>query len=217
MSAGKTAFELAYETSPIILQDGIASALGGFLPITALTEMFDIPGIESGNLFAKFKPLAGSSLQEWQIAEYPFASMQVAANAVVQQPLKISMIMIAPAQNGGGYVIKQAILTALKRGIENHILSGGSFTVITPAYTYLDCLLTGIHDITPVSDKQVQFMYQWDFVQPLITVSAAQQVLTSLMNKIKGGLPAVSNLGVSGESSWGIKAPDNVPLYNSSL
>ena len=61
---------------------------------------------------------------------------QTAANAVVQQPLKISMQMICPAQNGGGYILKQAILSALKYILDAHILSGGSFTVITPAFTY---------------------------------------------------------------------------------
>lgn len=213
-STGQTVFSAAYEISPIILQDGIASAIGGYLPITAITEMFDIPGIENGSFFAQFKPMSGSTLQDWQIAEYPFASMQVAANAVVQQPLKISMMMIAPAQTNGGYVLKQAIFTAIKLALEKHILSGGSFTVITPAFTYANCLLTAIRDISPTSDKQVQFLYQWDFVQPLITEGSAQQVLSNLLSKIANGLPAVSNLGAN-SSTWGITPPVEVPAYQS--
>jgi hypothetical protein len=49
-------------------------------------------------------------------------------------------------------------------------------------------LLTGIRDITPVGDKQVQYMFQWDFVQPLITTSQSQSVLGGLMNKVSNGL-----------------------------
>jgi hypothetical protein len=210
ISTEQTAFSLVYEISPIILIDGLAQYFPfGVLPITVLTELFDIPGIENGEFFAHFKPISGGTLAEWEVAEYPFASMQVAANAVIQQPLKISMMMVCPAQNGGGYLIKQAILTALQTAIQNHLLSGGSFTVITPAYTYTNCLLTSIRDITPISDKQVQYVFQWDFVQPLITASGAQQVLGNLMNKFENGLPTPSNL------TWNETAPNQVPVSQS--
>lgn len=210
ISTEQTAFSLVYEISPIILIDGLAQYFPfGVLPITVLTELFDIPGIENGEFFAHFKPISGGTLAEWEVAEYPFASMQVAANAVIQQPLKISMMMVCPAQNGGGYLIKQAILTALQTAIQNHLLSGGSFTVITPAYTYTNCLLTSIRDITPISDKQVQYVFQWDFVQPLITASGAQQILGNLMNKFENGLPTPSNL------TWNETAPNQVPVSQS--
>lgn len=193
----KTAFKLTYEDSPIILQDGLAQFMpGGVLPIIFLTEMFDIPGILTGELFAHFKPLPGGTLQEWSVAEYPLANMEMAANTVVKQPLKISMLMACPAQNNGGYILKQAMLTALKIGIEAHVLAGGSFTVITPAFTYTNCLLTAIRDVSSPSDKQVQYMFQWDFVQPLITKSGAEQILGSVMSKFSNGLPiSATNLG----------------------
>ena len=209
-STGQTLFSIVYEDAPIILQNGLAQYLpGGLLPITLITEVFDVPGLLGGQLFAKYKPLSGGTLSDWQIAEYPFASMQTAANAVVQQPLKISMLMICPAQNQGGYIFKQAILTALKIAIETHILSGGSFTVITPAFTYTNCLLTGIRDVTPPSDKQVQYLFQWDFTQPLITASGAQQILSGLMNKFEGGLPTPSAL------TWTETPAIEVPAYES--
>jgi len=201
-SFGQTAFQAAYEISPIILQNGIAQFIpGGLLPITVLTEMFDIPGIEEGQFFAHYKPLPGSTLADWQVAEYPFFSLQMAANAVVQMPLKVSMLMVCPAQNDGGYLIKQAILTALQTEIQTHISQGGTFTVITPAYTYTNCLLTGIRDVSSAGDKQVQLMYQWDFVQPLITVTGALQVLGSLLQNIGAGNPVPTNI-TSTISSW---------------
>jgi len=197
-SFGQTAFQAAYEISPIILQNGIAQFIpGGLLPITVLTEMFDIPGIEEGQFFAHYKPLPGSTLADWQVAEYPFFNLQMAANAVVQMPLKVSMLMVCPAQNDGGYLIKQAILTALQTEIQTHISQGGTFTVITPAYTYTNCLLTGIRDVSSAGDKQVQLMYQWDFVQPLITVSGALQVLGNFLSKVGAGNP-VSTASWSG-------------------
>ena len=114
-SLGQPLFENAYQNTPIIFQGGIASTLPGqLLPIIAITETLDFVGLPSGQLFAKYRPLPGGTLEEWQVAEYPFASFQTAANAVIQQPLKISMQMICPAQNGGGYLLKTAILMALK-------------------------------------------------------------------------------------------------------
>lgn len=196
---GKVAFEQAYQINPILLQGGIAQFLPGqTLPIGLVTEMFDIPGILSGtgvttnNFFAQFKPISGGTLSEWQIAEYPFANMQMAANAVVQMPLKISLAMIAPAQTPYGYITKIAQFTAIKKMIDAHIQSGGYFTVLTPAYVYTNCLLRSIKDITPTGDKQVQYIYQWDFEQPLITAQAAQSVLGQLFSNLGGGLPTQS-------------------------
>ena len=204
-STGQTLFSGVYEIAPIWLQGGLAQAIGGYAPITIITEIVDIPGIQNKEFFAHYKPLPGGTLADWQIAEYPFANFATAANAVVQQPLKISMLMVCPAQTNGGLIYKQAILTALQFAIQTHISLGGTFTVITPAYTYFNCLLTGIRDISPASDKQVQFMFQWDFAQPLITASAAQSLQGTLMNAVSNGLPTTANwtnpLGLSaGES-----------------
>jgi len=191
-SLAQTTFSAAFEIAPIWLVGGLADYLGGYAPVTLLTEMMDIPGIENGEFFAHYKPLPGGSLAKWKVAEYPFANFATAANAVVQEPLDISMLMVCPAQTGGGLIIKQAILTALQFGIQKHITTGGTFTVLTPAFTYANCLLTGIRDITPPGDKQVQYMYQWDFTQPLITSSQSQSILGTLMNKVSNGLPTTA-------------------------
>jgi len=188
-TTGQTVFQAAFEVSPIILQDGLAQFSGGYLPLTAITEIIDFPGLSSKQFFAHFKPLSGSTLAEWQVAEYPFVNLQMAANAQIQMPLKLSMLQVSPAQTGGGYLFKQAIFTALKIALENHIQLGGTFTILTPAYTYTNCLLTSLRDVTSPSDKQVQTMFQWDFVQPLITESGASQVVGSLMQRLGDGLP----------------------------
>jgi hypothetical protein len=181
-------FELTYQDSPIFLNNGIAQFLpGNTMPISLFTQLLNLPIEQNGGLFAQYKPLSGGSLASWQIAEYPFLNLQMAANAVIQMPLNISMLMICPAQTNGGYPIKISILTALQNAIQNHILQGGSFTVLTPAYAYENCLLTGIKDVTPPSDKQVQYLFQWDFTQPLITETGAVQTLGTFMNRVQSG------------------------------
>jgi len=203
-SLAQTTFSAAFEIAPIWLQGGLANYVGGYAPITLLTEMMDIPGIENGEFFAHYKPLPGGTLAKWKIAEYPFANFATAANAVVQEPLNISLLMVCPSQTGGGYIIKQAILTALQFGIQQHITTGGTFTVLTPAFAYANCLLTGITDITPPGDKQVQYMFQWDFSQPLITSSQTHSVLGILMGKIENGLPTTA--------SWTQPATPSLPF-----
>lgn len=204
----KTAFDTAYTYSPILFEQGIAQMMpGGVLPILRATEMFDIPGalnlIGTGTFqpFAQFKPMSGGTLTEWQFAEYPFANMQMAANAVIQMPLKISLVMIAPAQVNGGYITKIAQFTAIQSMVQQHIQQGGYFTVLTPAYIYSNCLLKTIRDITPVGEKQVQYLYQWDFEQPLITQQAAQQIVGGIMHSIQNALPTQSI------PTWNIPVP----------
>lgn len=199
-STGETLFQLAYQISPIILHNGIASFVPkGYLPLAALTEAgnYSLDAtfnfIFSGNTtnyqpFA-YKPLPGSTLLDFDIATYPFANLQMAANAVVQNPLKISILMTCPAQNGGGYILKQALLTGLQTALQNHVLMGGSFSIITPAYTYTDCLLTTMIDVTSPSDEKVQEVYQLNFIQPLLTQSAATSTLSTSLNRTKLGLP----------------------------
>jgi len=213
-SLTQTIFSLAYEQSPILLQGGIAQFLPGqTLPIVAITELFDVPGIENQSLFAHWKPLPGGTLQQWQVAEYPFASLQVASNAIIQEPLTISMLMICPAQSNGGYVYKQAILTAMKLTLDLHLSSGGSFSVITPAYTYTNCLLTSIKDVSSMGDKQTQYMFQWDFVQPLISTGGfLQQTLGTVMQSITNGTPTVPNLG--GSTGWNNVPPTSAPAVD---
>jgi len=185
-SIAKTAFSYSFETSPLLLENGIAQySVDATLPIIGLLETF------FGEYFAQFRVLPGSTLEEWQVAEYPFVNLQMAANATVQMPLKVSMLMICPAQNPGGYLLKQPIITALKALFDSHVSQGGTFTVLTPAYTYINCILTSMRDVSSASDKQVQYMYQLDFVQPLVTTQAAEKVLGALMNKVANGLPTL--------------------------
>ena len=194
-------FRRTYEIAPIILVGGLAQNLpNGMMTILSLTEGSEIYYSNPNQYFAHFKPMSGSTLEDWGIAEYPFASMSMAANAVVQNPLSISLQMICPAQNSGGYPLKNSIVSQIKAALDVHILNGGTFTVATPAYTYINCLLKSLRDVSGSESKQVQLSYQWDFVQPLITEAAATSTYNNLYTKLANGLPVtapVQNYGVS--------------------
>ncbi len=199
ISSGAAAFQLAYQLSPIVLTGGLASNIpGGALPALALSQAISfvggllVPGtdpISLNDYFAYFQPLPGSTLIDQEIGQYPFANQQVAANATIQQPLTISMLMICPASAGGGYASKPSIMQGMVQSFQQHNQSGGLYTVLTPAYSYTNCVMLSMTDVSGGQTHQVQWQYKLDFRLPLVTQQQAQQAYNSLMNTINNNLP----------------------------
>lgn len=231
ISPGLVIYKLAFELSPIILVGGLAKNIPfGMLPIIAITEAANfVTGLLSGSIdinldqyFAHFQPLSGSSLIDQQVGMYPFANQSVAANAVISQPLNISLLMTAPAQKSFGYLTKLATMIALQASLKEHNALGGTYTIATPTHFYTNCLMTGMRDVSSGETQQAQVTWQLDFVQPLLTLSDAQAAQNSLMSKITGGtqidgVPSSSGLASSVgnpsslASSSVIPASANVP------
>jgi hypothetical protein len=200
-------FQLSYQISPIILTNGIAERIpGGMLPIISILESRNFnEGLLSGggnikpdDFFAQFVPMPGSTLSDQDVATYTFANRAVAANAVIANPLKISLRMICPAREKGGYALKHSTMLNLKDQLDQHNISGGTYTVATPSYIWADCLLLGVRDLGS-DTKQAQIEWQWDFLQPLLTEKQAAISLNNLMNLLTkatriNGTPAWSGL-----------------------
>lgn len=204
-SLGLTAFRLTFQLSPIVLTNGIATNIpGGMLPILVLTEALNFTeGLISGSnpldtdsFFANFEPLPGSTLIDQEVGHYPFANQAVAANAVIAQPLKISMRMICPVRQTLGYAAKLATMMALQTALTQHNSSGGTYTIATPSYFYTNCLMLNMRDVTEGESNQTQYVWQFDFEQPLLTLRQAQQAQNSLVSKITNGT------SISGQPSW---------------
>lgn len=209
-SAAMSAYDLAFQVSPIILVGGIAAnTLGGMIPIIGLTGQlasFAQGVVSSGSLntddfFARFVPIPGSSLISNAVGTFPFANQQVAGNAIITQPKNVSLLMIAPVKDAGGYLTKLAILEALRTSLESHCAAGGTFHVATPAHIFLNTILTSMTDVTDGSTRQQMVSFQLDFFQPLITQDAAQNALNSLMGKLTGGQQIIPS-GLAGTSIW---------------
>jgi hypothetical protein len=208
-STGKTAFKLGYEISPIILSgtSRITDLIpGGLLPIIAITESINfarglLHGGDSGNLdefFAHFWPLPGSTLFDAQYGSYPFANGQTAANSAIYQPKVISLRMDCPAKGEGAYLAKLATMAALRKTLEAHNSSGGTYVVATPSYIYTNCLLMTLRDVSANGGHQAQTQWQWDFQQPLISLDDASAAENTLMSQFTGGL--ISSGDLSGAS-----------------
>lgn len=198
LSSGAAAFKLSFAISPIVMTGGIAANIpGGVLPVLSISDAISFVGgllspgddvLDLDDYFAYFQPLPGGTLIDQTIGMYPFANQTVAANAVIQQPLAISMLMVCPAGRGGGYATKLATMQALVATFKQHNTSGGTYTILTPAYPYTDCVMLNIADVSSSATKQVQNAFKLDFLQPLVTLAAAQAAQNALMSQISSGV-----------------------------
>jgi hypothetical protein len=205
-TTGRNLFQLGFQISPIILTGGIAALIpGGMLPLIAITQAgIFAQGLLSGTVNLNlddfqchFHPMQGSTLVNQSIGSYPFASQSVAANAVIAQPLQLSMLMEVPVNQSGGYLSKFLTMTALKAALDKHNQSGGTYTIATPSYVYTNCIMRTLRDVTGDATKHPQQTWQFDFERPLVvTQTEAEQVLNNLMSKFNAGTQ------INGQPTW---------------
>lgn len=191
--------QLSFQITPIILTGGIASNISGsMLPFISLTnpDAFT-PDLLGGNeyfalddAFAIFQPVVGGTLAQQQIAQYPFANLSVAANAIIRDPLNVSLVMMTPMKQEAAWAVKLATMQSLKATIDAHNNAGGRYTVLTPAYTYTDMLMLSLTDVSMANSPLPQNAWRWDFTKPLVTAAQAQAAMNNLMNQVTAGVPS---------------------------
>ncbi|HUZ33899.1 MAG TPA: hypothetical protein VMV19_17595 [Xanthobacteraceae bacterium] len=215
ISVGQAAYALAFQKSPIVLTNGIATNIpGGMLPIISIIQAIDFSfGLLSGGnigqngYFANFQPLPGGTLIKQRAGTYPYANQSVAANAVIADPLTISLLMLAPASAAGGYLTKLGVMTSLQATLAQHNGMGGTYIVATGSFFYTNCLLMELRDISPALSKQAQIGWQWDFYKPLLTLADAQAAQNSLLSKISSG----ATLQGQDPSDWNVQSTTGTP------
>jgi hypothetical protein len=178
-----------YTENPIILVNGAAGT--GIITILNLMQANGFPqgptqpsNPDAPN-FVKFKLLPGHSLMNNEVAMYPFANQSVAANAIITQPLELSIEMLVPATAEFDVLTKFYTMSALKSKLDEHTAAGGWYDVVTPSYVYTGCLLTSLVDASPESmGAQAQVRWVWSFMQPLLTAESARPAQNQEMSNI---------------------------------
>ena len=106
-SSGQAQFEQTFAINPVFLVGGIAGATpGATVPLMSYLQATNFAtllsagnaGFDLDDSFAYFEPIPGSTLIANQIGAYPFANLATAANAIITQPLNISLRMIVPVR-----------------------------------------------------------------------------------------------------------------------
>lgn len=195
----RTVYRVAYEISPIILVDGIAAGIPfKMLPIALITEVTNLArgAITSSlptsldEMFAHYIVQSGGTMVDQAIGKYPFANQQIAANAVITNPLTVSIKMVCPPRQPGSMVTKLASLEVLKLALDKHTALGGSYHVFTPGQLYMNCLLTSLRDVTSDSAIHKQSEWLFEFEKPLVTIDDAVNNMNALMSRFTKGTPA---------------------------
>lgn len=202
MPAGEIVWSLAFQKSPIIMTNGLFSNFPGrMFPLLGVTEALNLPlgllstagNVGMNNMFADFRPLSGAELISQDVAHTPFANQTIAANAVITQPLRVSMLMVAPARNNFGFYEKLAVMTAMQKLFSIHNSNGGTYIVATPSFLYTNCLFLGMRSIEDGNGGQPQVAWQLDFERPLITLEEAEQAQNGLMGILSSLIPIPGN------------------------
>jgi hypothetical protein len=199
-TAGRAAYQLGFQISPIIFTGGIAQFANGYLPIISITENNDtlLRGLD--DFFAHFQVVPGGKLANYSVGQYPFANQYVAANAIIAEPLSISLRMSIPVNKPGGHAAKLSTMLMLQAAIQKHANLGGTYTIVTPAGLYTNCILTNWSDVSSGDSAIPQNTYQWDFIQPLVTLEAAEAAMNTFMAGNAAGLPTNGTLNATANS-----------------
>ncbi|MGK0739976.1 hypothetical protein ACSFCX_06530 [Yokenella regensburgei] len=203
MAFTRELYKLGFEISPVILCDGIAQEIpGGMLPIVALTQSASfVTGLLDGAIeltdldkyFCHWSAATGTTMVDYDIGRYPFANQKVAANALLAQPLRVSMLMSAPVNENTGAMTKLVTLSALQSVLQGHANLGGTFVVATPAVIYSNCILRTVRDVTGSNEALPQRQWLWEFEQPLITESEAALATNNYLKNIDDGNKTTGN------------------------
>lgn len=199
--ASQATWQALYQVNPLFLSGGsFANVPGGLFPFTGLAGA--LLGVVQGALgsgspyLGEWMVMPGGKMLSQAAATYPYASQQVAANATVQEPLTLSMLLRAPVKDGFGYSTKPAIWSSIQAALTQHNNAGGTYTIFTSALFYQNGLLLDVFDATDGSTKQLQTDWQFDFFFPLITQAQAAYSFSNAMSKLAGGQQ------VTGAPSW---------------
>lgn len=224
---GRSLYQVGFQNSPIILTQGLATAVpGGMLPIIVLTQGIDFltgiltsgnPNLNLDQFFAQFEPAPGTTLINNDVATYPFANQTVAANSMIAQPLRISMIMTCPARPDAGFYSKLATMSAVQTALAAHNAAGGTYSIVTPSKVYTSCIMLNMVDVSGSNTKQRQVSWQLEFMQPLITESQAKSVQSHLMSILSNqtqpnGALAWSGQGIASSATSSTMSAAGLPI-----
>ena len=203
--ASRAGWKALYQVNPLFMVGGSFVGLPGqVFPFSGLAGA--LLGVVQGALgsgspyIGEWLVMPGGKMVSQAAATYPFASLQIAANATVQEPLSLSMLLRAPVKDGFGYLTKPAIWTSIQAALTAHNNAGGTYIIFTPGLFYQGGILLDVFDATDGETKQEQVDWQFDFFFPLITQQGASASFSSAMQTMQGGGP------VNGTLNWSATA-----------
>jgi hypothetical protein len=178
------------------------------LTATSFVEL----GKSLDNAFGAFNVLAGGSLIQQTVAKYPFANQSYAANAILRDPLHVSLIWDTPMRGANAWGTKLTTMQSLKQRLDTHNNGGGTYIVVTPAYVYDNLVMLSLTDASRGSSNLPQNAWRFDFERPLIVLQELRKAQGALMSKLTNGV--ITNGAWSGPAA-GLGSITAVPNMSS--
>jgi hypothetical protein len=172
--------------------------------------------------FGAFNVLAGGTLCAQTVPKYPLADMTMAANAIVRDPLTLSLIWDAPMRGFqthpsiSAWDIKLSTMLALKGMLDRHNNLGGLYSVMTPAFYYENLILVALTDNSRGGNPLPQNAWRFDFERPMVVnltdlKSIGYGAPNMMMRKLIAGTPSTGQL--SGYTIPAISSPTAEPPF----
>lgn len=188
--------QLLYQISPIILTDGIAASTTGnmqsLMMLLAPSLTFGQPTQSSNlldNAFGSFTVIPGGTLNAQTIPKYPLADMTLAANAIVRDPIQVSLMWDIPMRGVNAWANRLSTMQNLKGLLDQHNNAGGRYIILTPSYYYENCIFVALTDNSRGTQPIPQSAWRFDFERPMVvTVPDATGAQSLLMSRITAGL-----------------------------
>jgi hypothetical protein len=197
-----------------------SSAAGTIGTITSATVTEQARVLDDA--FGAFNVLAGGTLCAQTVPKYPLADMTMAANAIVRDPLTLSLIWDAPMRGFqtnpslSAWDIKLAVMQALKGMLDRHNNLGGLYSVMTPAFYYENLILVALTDNSRGGNPLPQNAWRFDFERPMVVNltdlnSIGYGAPNMMMRKLIAGTPSTGQL--SGYTIPAISSPTAEPPF----
>lgn len=188
-----TALHKLYTLNPILLVDGIGTQF-----LSALLDFSNNSTDKDGNVstqdftdFATFV-LIDADFFNYVTGDYPFYNLRDAAADGMFKPTRYRYQMIMPRIGAGFDSRQKTILESLEKKLTEHVLKGGTFTLITPFGTITGCVLDGAITLdTGVFEEVHQILpsFTIPFKKPLIDLEDAKATYNTAMDRINNDLP----------------------------
>jgi hypothetical protein len=232
-------WKLSYQVSPIFLTGApVANVPSGMIPFLSIVNPGAFPvtsneaysysstgGVAGPDLsmvsldqkslddaFGAFNVLAGGSLIQQTVAKYPFANQSYAANAILRDPLHVSLIWDTPMRGENAWGTKLTVMQAVKQRLDAHNNGGGTYIVVTPSYVYDNLVMLSLTDASRGASNLPQNAWRFDFERPLVVLAELRAAQSALMSKLTNGV--ITNGAWSGPAA-GLGSTTSIPNMGS--
>jgi hypothetical protein len=205
-----TALHKLYTQNPILLVDGIGTQfLSALMDVSEPIKTTDKDGNsiiatdKDGNQlsndyndFASFV-LIDADFFNYQVADYPFYNLKAAANSGMFNAKRYRYQMLMPRYQNGFDSRQKTILENLNAKLEEHVLKGGTFTLITPFGSIAGCVLDGAITMDKGAFEEINQILPAmtiPFKKVLIDLEDAQATYNQSMDRISKDLPPLPTL-----------------------